>query len=136
MKATGIEEYGDASHLIALDLSDPPKPQDHDLFIRVKACSVNPVDIKVRNGTYDVTSLLPPSFLRFLLLPLKLRPHMTNPITTTTHPHSPTSSASTAPAQSSLLAPMPLQAPTSRSATKSTTPAVLHAKAAMLSCSW
>lgn len=28
-------------------------PQGHDILVRVKACSVNPVDTKARAGTYD-----------------------------------------------------------------------------------
>ena len=56
MRAIAISSYGDDSHLTAQQLPDPERPDGFDLLIRVKACSVNPVDIKVRNGTYDVST--------------------------------------------------------------------------------
>ena len=54
MKAIAVDPYGPVSNLAAHDLPDPPAPEGYDILVEVKACSVNPVDIKVRNGTYDV----------------------------------------------------------------------------------
>ncbi|KAK5460968.1 hypothetical protein LTS15_003031 [Exophiala xenobiotica] len=53
MKAIGVEEYGDARKLISKTISKPENPQGYDLVVRVKACSVNPVDLKARAGVYD-----------------------------------------------------------------------------------
>ncbi|EMD00081.1 hypothetical protein BAUCODRAFT_30533 [Baudoinia panamericana UAMH 10762] len=53
MKAIAVSKYGEVNNLVALDVPHPGKPQGHDLLIKVKACSVNPVDTKVRAGSYD-----------------------------------------------------------------------------------
>jgi NADPH:quinone reductase-like Zn-dependent oxidoreductase len=71
MKAIGVSQYGAVSNLQAKELPNPSKPTGRDLLIkyyttprlkqyprlivtfRVKAMSVNPIDTKVRNGTYD-----------------------------------------------------------------------------------
>ncbi|EMT69591.1 hypothetical protein FOC4_g10003323 [Fusarium odoratissimum] len=51
MKAVGVSKYGPVDNLQSREV---PKPsvQSADRF-SVKACSVNPIDHKVRSGTYD-----------------------------------------------------------------------------------
>ncbi len=53
MKAIGYHQPGSIDRDDALlDLDVPaPVPGSHDLLVRVKAVSVNPVDVKVRNGS-------------------------------------------------------------------------------------
>jgi len=55
MKAIAVSKYGDTNNLDAIDLPDPSESetQSYDILVEVKACSVNPVDTKVRAGTYD-----------------------------------------------------------------------------------
>lgn len=53
MHATAVAQYGPVANLSTLDLPEPDDPQGHDILVRVKACSVNPVDTKVRAGVYD-----------------------------------------------------------------------------------
>ncbi|KAL4736391.1 quinone oxidoreductase [Aspergillus similis] len=53
MRAITVSEYGPESNLQSQEVPDPEQPQGRDLLIRVKACSVNPVDVKVRAGRYD-----------------------------------------------------------------------------------
>ncbi|KAI9702269.1 MAG: hypothetical protein M1820_006201 [Bogoriella megaspora] len=53
MKAIGVAQYGAISNLEARILPQPDKLKGRDLLIEVKAMSVNPIDTKVRNGTYD-----------------------------------------------------------------------------------
>ncbi|CAK4031035.1 Zinc-type alcohol dehydrogenase [Lecanosticta acicola] len=53
MKAIAVSEYGPIDNLVAIEVETPGEPQGHDLLIKVQACSINPVDTKVRNGTYD-----------------------------------------------------------------------------------
>ncbi|PYH75425.1 quinone oxidoreductase [Aspergillus uvarum CBS 121591] len=53
MKAIGVEKYGPIDHLQTRDIPKPSELQPRDLLVRVKGASVNPVDTKVRNGTYD-----------------------------------------------------------------------------------
>ncbi len=50
MKAIGVEQYGDAQNLISKAVPKQESPQGYDLLARVKACSVNPVDLKARAG--------------------------------------------------------------------------------------
>lgn len=47
MKAIGYRKAGDAGLLEWVELSEP-QPLPHDLIVRVRAVSVNPVDVKVR----------------------------------------------------------------------------------------
>lgn len=49
MKAAVIQHYGNASKLIIVEI---PKPQikDEEVLINIKACSVNPIDWKLRSG--------------------------------------------------------------------------------------
>lgn len=53
MKAIAVSKYGDIDNLVAVDIADPGEPSGHDILVEIKACSVNPVDTKVRAGTYD-----------------------------------------------------------------------------------
>ncbi|CAA9961232.1 Quinone oxidoreductase [Pyrenophora teres f. maculata] len=53
MQAVAVTEYGPITNLKTLHLPKPSNPQGHDILVRIKACSVNPVDTKVRAGTYD-----------------------------------------------------------------------------------
>lgn len=53
MHAIGVAEYGPIERLESRQIPDPPKPTGRQLLVQVKGISVNPIDIKVRNGTYD-----------------------------------------------------------------------------------
>ncbi|KAE8423473.1 hypothetical protein BDV36DRAFT_306007 [Aspergillus pseudocaelatus] len=56
MNAVGVEQYGPVDNLICRKIPKPDKPQGKELLIksvRVEAAAVNPIDTKVRNGTYD-----------------------------------------------------------------------------------
>ncbi|KAH9825878.1 Zinc-type alcohol dehydrogenase-like protein [Teratosphaeria destructans] len=54
MRAIAVSEYGAISNLTAIENPAPSEPETtHDLLIKVQACSVNPVDTKVRAGIYD-----------------------------------------------------------------------------------
>ena len=49
MKAIGFFEYGGAEVLEFVEVPRPV-PRPHDVVVRVKAVSVNPIDAKVRRG--------------------------------------------------------------------------------------
>ena len=49
MKAFVVERYGDADTVRAGDLPDP-QVGAHDVLVRIHAASVNPVDLKIRDG--------------------------------------------------------------------------------------
>ncbi|KAE8381968.1 chaperonin 10-like protein [Aspergillus bertholletiae] len=53
MNAVGVEQYGPVENLICRKIPKPDKPQGNQLLIKVEAAAVNPIDTKVRNGTYD-----------------------------------------------------------------------------------
>jgi NADPH:quinone reductase-like Zn-dependent oxidoreductase len=53
MRAVAVTEYGSIGNPKEVDIPKPDSPQSHDLLVRIKACSVNPVDTKVRGGLYD-----------------------------------------------------------------------------------
>ncbi|KAI0025636.1 quinone oxidoreductase [Xylariomycetidae sp. FL0641] len=53
MHAVGVSEYGPPENLVSKEVPRPQKPTGRDLRVEVKAVSVNPIDLKVRNGTYD-----------------------------------------------------------------------------------
>lgn len=53
MRAIAVTKYGGIENLQDIELSKPSNPESHDILVRVKACSVNPVDTKVRAGVYD-----------------------------------------------------------------------------------
>ena len=51
MKAVGLHKYLEISNpesLIDVEVPDPQKPEGHDILVKIKAISVNPVDTKVR----------------------------------------------------------------------------------------
>ncbi|MFI7706079.1 NADP-dependent oxidoreductase [Nonomuraea sp. NPDC049480] len=56
MKAFVVERYGDADTVRASDVPDP-KAGAHDVLVRIHAASVNPVDLKIRDG--DLKAILP-----------------------------------------------------------------------------
>jgi NADPH:quinone reductase-like Zn-dependent oxidoreductase len=56
MKAFLVERYGGAEALQAGEVPDPEMGAD-DVLVRIHAASVNPVDIKIRNG--DLKAVLP-----------------------------------------------------------------------------
>ncbi len=56
MKAFVVERYGDADTVRAGHVPDPTAGPD-DVLVRIHAASVNPVDLKIRNG--DFKALLP-----------------------------------------------------------------------------
>ncbi|MFE1552716.1 NADP-dependent oxidoreductase [Streptomyces sp. NPDC058718] len=49
MKAFMVEKYGDATGMYAADISDPQVGAD-DVLVRIHAASVNPLDMKIRDG--------------------------------------------------------------------------------------
>ena len=49
MKAIVIEKYGSAEELILKDLP-VPEPEKGEIRVRVRACGLNPVDFKIRQG--------------------------------------------------------------------------------------
>ncbi|MDR6183962.1 zinc-binding alcohol dehydrogenase family protein [Asaia bogorensis] len=55
MKAVGYKAPGAPDVLQDITLPDPPAPKGHDLLVRVRAVSINPVDpkIRVRAGALD-----------------------------------------------------------------------------------
>lgn len=53
MRAIAATARGDPSVIRVVTLPTPPPLSAHDLLIRVHAASVNPVDTKIRAGTYD-----------------------------------------------------------------------------------
>lgn len=53
MKAVRIRSFGGPEVLELADV-DKPEPRDDEVLIRVRAASVNPVDYKIRSGSYPV----------------------------------------------------------------------------------
>ncbi|KAI1083773.1 quinone oxidoreductase [Whalleya microplaca] len=53
MHAVGVAEYGPVENLQAREVPKPSKPTSRQMLVRVKAISVNPIDVKVRGGVYD-----------------------------------------------------------------------------------
>lgn len=53
MRAVGVTSYGPVDNLHATSIPRPPAPTGRTLIVRIRAVSVNPIDIKVRAGTYD-----------------------------------------------------------------------------------
>ncbi|KAJ4357765.1 uncharacterized protein N0V89_002341 [Didymosphaeria variabile] len=53
MRAIAVTKYGDVNNIQNIEMSKPSNPKGHDILVRIKACSVNPVDTKVRAGVYD-----------------------------------------------------------------------------------
>ncbi|KAI1107393.1 quinone oxidoreductase [Jackrogersella minutella] len=53
MHAVGVTEYGAIANLQPKQVPKPSKPTGRQMLVQVKAISVNPIDLKVRAGTYD-----------------------------------------------------------------------------------
>jgi zinc-binding alcohol dehydrogenase family protein len=53
MRAIAVTKYGDINNLQSIEIQRPSAPEGFDILVRIKACSVNPVDTKVRAGIYD-----------------------------------------------------------------------------------
>lgn len=68
MRAVGVENYGPIENLESRIVAKPGSPQGRDLLIKVEACSVNPIDTKVRNGTYDDA----PDYYKFVPKPFHI----------------------------------------------------------------
>lgn len=58
MKAVYIKEFGAAENLEIREVENPPKPQNSEVLIRVKAAGLNRADILQRKGFYPA----PPGF--------------------------------------------------------------------------
>jgi NADPH:quinone reductase-like Zn-dependent oxidoreductase len=56
MRAFVVERYGDADSVRAGDVPDPHVGDD-DVLVRIHAASVNPLDLKTRDG--DFKAILP-----------------------------------------------------------------------------
>lgn len=68
MRAIGVEKYGPIENLESRQVPKPGSPQGRDLLVRVEACSVNPIDTKIRNGTYDDA----PDYYKFVPKPFHI----------------------------------------------------------------
>ncbi|KAI1388701.1 quinone oxidoreductase [Hypoxylon trugodes] len=53
MHAVGVAQYGAIANLQSREVPKPSKPTGREMLVQVKAISVNPIDMKVRAGTYD-----------------------------------------------------------------------------------
>ena len=53
MKAVCIRSFGGPEVLELTDI-EMPRPADEEVLIRVRAASVNPVDYKIRSGSYPI----------------------------------------------------------------------------------
>jgi NADPH:quinone reductase-like Zn-dependent oxidoreductase len=51
MRAIAVSSYG--PNLQFITVPKPSSPTGHDILVRIRACSITPVDTKVRAGTYD-----------------------------------------------------------------------------------
>ncbi|MZE52542.1 zinc-binding dehydrogenase [Streptomyces sp. SID5770] len=56
MRAFTVEKYGDATGMRAAEMPDPQVGAD-DVLVKIHAASVNPLDMKIRNG--DLKAILP-----------------------------------------------------------------------------
>ena len=58
MKAIRFKEAGtEASKSLELVSIPKPEPESHDLLVKLKACSVNPVDTKIREGKFPASEI-------------------------------------------------------------------------------
>ncbi|KAI9745927.1 MAG: hypothetical protein M1818_000608 [Claussenomyces sp. TS43310] len=54
MRAIAITRtYGSVEQFSAVETITPTDPQGYEVIVKIKACSVNPIDTKVRAGIYD-----------------------------------------------------------------------------------
>ncbi len=64
MKAVVTSGYGPVEVLIIEEV-EKPQVGDHDVLVRVRACSVNAIDWKIRSGQMKIMSgLAPPKYIR------------------------------------------------------------------------
>lgn len=56
-KAIHYKKPGQASEVLALTTIDLPKPEANDLLVKLKACAVNPVDTKIREGKFPASDV-------------------------------------------------------------------------------
>lgn len=63
MKAVYVKEFGGAENLEIRQVDDPPKPQDAEVLISVKASALNRADILQREGRYPAPSGFPEKIL-------------------------------------------------------------------------
>ncbi|KAH6695698.1 chaperonin 10-like protein [Plectosphaerella plurivora] len=53
MRAVGVASYGPVDNFESREVERPSAPTGRDVLVKVKACSVNPIDTKIRGGIYD-----------------------------------------------------------------------------------
>ncbi|KAF2996256.1 hypothetical protein E8E13_004240 [Curvularia kusanoi] len=53
MRAFAVTQYGEIKNIQSIEVPKPSDPDGFDIRVKIKACSVNPVDTKVRAGVYD-----------------------------------------------------------------------------------
>ena len=68
MRAIGVEKYGPIENLESRQVPKPGSPEGRHLLVRIEACSVNPIDTKIRNGTYDDA----PDYYKFVPKPFHI----------------------------------------------------------------
>ncbi|EME43994.1 hypothetical protein DOTSEDRAFT_171955 [Dothistroma septosporum NZE10] len=56
-KAIHYQKPGKASEVFALTTIDKPKAEANDLLVKLKACAVNPVDTKIREGKFPASDV-------------------------------------------------------------------------------
>ena len=52
IKAIQFKSPGNASDVLELTILPKPRPGPNDLLVNIKACAVNPVDTKIREGAF------------------------------------------------------------------------------------
>lgn len=57
MKAIHLTKPGKPADVLALETIDIPKPESTDLLVKIKACSVNPIDTKIRQGGFPAPDI-------------------------------------------------------------------------------
>ena len=68
MRAIGVEKYGPIENLESRQVPKPGSPEGRHLLVRIEACSINPIDTKIRNGTYDDA----PDYYKFVPKPFHI----------------------------------------------------------------
>ncbi|KAF7195178.1 Zinc-type alcohol dehydrogenase-like protein [Pseudocercospora fuligena] len=57
MKAIHLTKPGKPADVLALETISKPKPEPTDLLVKIKACSVNPIDTKIRQGGFPAPDI-------------------------------------------------------------------------------